>query len=132
MPSCLFSLHAYFRTGITLRCFSRSACPDALFCQKFHSACPLPDQNPTLLAVFLARIPKYISALVTFFFKKSLPYFCFYVGSYSPPFCFYFFFLVSCSPLSILSNNILQIFVYHYLKIMNDTFIHCINLTLLS
>ena len=42
-----------------------------------------------------------------------------------PPISFLFnlFFLVSCSPLSVLPNNILQIFVCPLLRIMNNTFL---------
>ena len=38
-------------------------------------------------------------------------------------------FLLSCFPHSVLPNNILQIFVFHWLcmSCMNDTFIHCTN-----
>ena len=122
----------------TLGCFSGLVHSSALLCQKFCPACPFPDQNLALLAIYLARIwlsfsPRYISALATFFFKKSLPFFVFMLAVISFHFIlFLIFFLISCSALSALPNNILQIFVYHYLRIINDTFIHCTNISLLQ
>ena len=122
----------------TLRCFSGLATL-GLFFSKNCLACPFSDQNLAPLAFCLARIglsffPVIFLLWLRFSLNKPFLFSVFMLGVISPPpfyFIFTFFFLVSCYPLSVLPNNILQIFVYHYLRIINDTFIHCTNISLL-
>ena len=111
---------------------------------KFCPACPFPDRNSALLALFPVQNP---ALLVNFLAKICFPtpWLCF---SNKNPFLvfvfilkvlflslsilFYLFFLINCSSHSVLSNNILQIFECHWFRIVSDIFLpkcsfHCTN-----
>ena len=99
---------------------------------------PMPsfDKNSTLLALFMIKIllclrilsdiwlsflPDIFQSWLCFSFKNSFLFFVCILGVLFPSFLLYVFFRISCCQYSVLSNNILQIFIYHRLRIVKDT-----------